>query len=94
MINYNVVPDSSSSVKKTGAVVRERRDLRRKFDPTELCMYHLPSNRASKKERQGSSMRQGLNIVTMVLGAVVAAAGMATAILSIINMGTSKKYLD
>ena len=39
-------------------------------------------------------MRQGLNIVTMVLGAVVAAAGMATAILSNINMGTSKKYLD
>ena len=51
-------------------------------------MYHLPSNRASKKERQGSSMRQGLNIVTMVLGAVVAAAGMATAILSIINIST------
>ena len=39
-------------------------------------------------------MKEGLNIVTMVLGAVVAAAGVATAILSIINIGAGKKYLD
>lgn len=39
-------------------------------------------------------MKQGLNIVTMVLGAVSAAAGIATVILSIINMGVSRKYLD
>ena len=40
------------------------------------------------------TMKQGLNIVTMVLGAIVAAAGIATAVLSIINLGVSKKYLD
>lgn len=39
-------------------------------------------------------MKQGLSIVTMVLGAVVAAAGIATAILSIINVGMGRKYLD
>ena len=42
----------------------------------------------------GKDMKQGLNIVTMVLGAVSAAAGIATVILSIINMGVCRKYLD
>ncbi len=39
-------------------------------------------------------MKQGIGIVTMILGAVVAAAGIATAILSIVNVGLGKKYLD
>ena len=43
---------------------------------------------------EGKIMKQGLNIVTMVLGAIVAAAGIATAVLSIINLGVSRKYLD
>ncbi len=39
-------------------------------------------------------MKQGLSVVTMILGAVVAAAGIATAILSIVNVGIGRKYLD
>lgn len=39
-------------------------------------------------------MKKGLNIVTMILGTVVAAAGIATAVLSLINFGCSKKYFD
>lgn len=39
-------------------------------------------------------MKRGLSIVTMVLGAVVAAAGIATAVISLINASFARKYLD
>ena len=39
-------------------------------------------------------MKKGLAIVTFILGLVTAAAGIASAITSLVNLGTGKKYLD
>lgn len=39
-------------------------------------------------------MKKGLAIVTFILGIVTAAAGVATAVTSIVNFGLGKKYID
>lgn len=39
-------------------------------------------------------MRRGLAIVTFVLGAVIAAAGVATAVTSLVNFSFGRKYID
>ena len=39
-------------------------------------------------------MKKGLAIVTFILGLVTAAAGIASAVTSLVNLGMVKKYLD
>lgn len=39
-------------------------------------------------------MKKSLALVTFILGLVTAAAGIATAITSLVNMGLGKKYID
>lgn len=39
-------------------------------------------------------MKKGLAIVTFILGIVTAAAGVATAVTSLVNFGLGKKYID
>ena len=39
-------------------------------------------------------MRRGLTIVTFILGALAAAAGIATAVTSLVNFSLGKKYID
>lgn len=39
-------------------------------------------------------MKRGLALVTFILGIVTAAAGIATAVTSIVNISLGKKYLD